>query len=129
MELPRGGDDHATRPAPAPVLPIFGGASDFKTMDGGAYPGDPGPPSSEIPIKPAAVTGTYATYPRLDGTRTIPRLGRGGALAPVRHREPFAPLRVPRGSRTSLERDTHQTRSRYGDLRYLPTIGWNAYDS
>lgn len=64
-------------------------AWDFDTMDGGAYPGDPGPPSSEILIKPAAVTGTYVTYPRLDGTRMIPRLGRGGALALVRHMQPL----------------------------------------
>jgi hypothetical protein len=70
----------------------FGGPCsvwDFKTMDGGAYPGVLGPPASEILIKPAAVTGTHVTYPRSDGTRVIPGLGRGGALARGRHMRPL----------------------------------------
>ena len=57
-------------------------------IDGGASLGVLAPPVGEVLIKPASVKGTCATYPRLDGTRMIPRLGRGGALALVRHLQP-----------------------------------------
>ena len=77
-------DTPCARPRPT----HFGGPYnvwDFNLIDGGVCLGILGPPLSEILIKPASVKGTCATYPRLDGNRMIPRLGRGGALALVRH--------------------------------------------